>query len=194
MPAKKTPIRLGLYVSEKRDRDYYHATAYPVIIGPTRWEMQYAEQTGEPHNVPRDRIRGCSGGDAQPLYLDGLYVYSQGGNDDAPRRLYAWQVEYRDVFSIDARKADAMHKTLTTIARRMEKTANTYGQPSTFGAYVARVADAIGADAIVFPPPRPASSYDDREHRIETIAHGVYCIDRMIETWTAAGQPAKENA
>ena len=181
---KSTPIRLGLYVTDKRERDWYHVHATAVTIGPTRWEMQQVDE-GTPHNVPHDRIRNCGRYDeCGPLDLDSLTVTSQG--DDHPaetRRLYGWDVEYRNIYSVDARRAERMHKTLSTITRRMERTADKYGRPATFGAFLARVAEAIGADAIVLPNDRRASSYDDRTHRILSIADGIYAVDRMIDAW-----------
>ena len=188
----KTPnIRIGLYVTEKSDYEWFHVHAYPVIIGPTLYELRHMDQTGEPHNVEPTRIRGCVSSawsddeTGRGLYLADLYAVSQGNQRDTERRLYGWDVEYREVYSIDARKAERMHKTLTTIARRMQKTREQYGAPATFGTYLAHVAQAIGADAIVRPWGKQRPCYDDTTHRIDSIADGTYSIDRTIEAWSA---------
>lgn len=183
--AKKTIVRIALQVNERREHGFYHATARPVIIGPTLWEMRYADQQKEPHNVPADRIRGFGNDDeGTGLYLEHFLITSQGDEHPGPdRRLYGWDLEYREVYSVNAHRAERMAKTLDTIARRMQKTAQTFGAPSTFGAYLARVADAIGATAIVRPSTRP--EFGDR---VLSLADGVYSVDRMIDEWTAGGK------
>jgi hypothetical protein len=184
----KTPaVRIGLYVTETSEERFYHVRATAVILGPTLWELRQVDQ-GRAHNVPADRIRNPSGSgesDGTALYLENLTVNSQGDSD--ARRLYGWGVEYRQVFSIDARKAALMVRTLTTIDRRMERADQKYGRAATFGSYLARVADAIGADAIVRPPSKATGwSYDDNAHQIDNIKDGIYQVDRMIDRWSQA--------
>jgi hypothetical protein len=194
MPRKTAPT-LGLYVTEKHDGEWYHVTAYPVTIGPTLDELRQVDLTGEPHHVPHDRIRNFASWDHDGrIDFYNLMIVSQGDNHHRDeRRLYGFGVEYREPFSVDLRQAARMHTTLTTITRRMEKIANTYGHPNTFGAYLAHAAAAIGATAIVQTQDR-ASSYDDRSHRISTIKDGTYAVDRMIERWRQAGHPEERIA
>jgi hypothetical protein len=190
--AKKTIVKIALQVTERREHGFYHCHARPVIIGPTLWEMRYADQQKEPHNVPADRIRGFGQDDeGTALYLEHFMITSQG--DEQPnteRRLYGWEMEYREVFSVTAYRAERMAKTLDTITRRMQKTAQTFGAPSTFGSYLARVADGIGASAIILPSTRPTFGSTDR---VFSLADGVYSVDRMIERWTT-NAPERESA
>jgi hypothetical protein len=77
-----------------------------------------------------------------------------------------------------------MHKTLTTIEKRQDKISEKYGRPATFGAYLARVAQAIGADAIVTPSGAQRGwSYSESEQRIWTIADGISHVDHLIRQW-----------
>jgi hypothetical protein len=182
--AKKPTVKIGLAVAERREHGFYHAIARPVVIGPTLWEMRYADQQKEPHNGPADRIRGFSSDDeGTGLYLEHLIVSSQGEETAQERRLYGFELEYREVFSVTAHRAERMAKTLDTITRRMQKTAQTFGAPTTFGTYLARVAAAIGATAIIRPSSAPAFA-----DRVYSLADGVYSVDRMIEQWTNAGK------
>lgn len=67
--------------------------------------------------------------------------------DDA--RLFGGSPEYRSPYRVDLARAEIMTATLRRIERHTDKVAAKYGPPDTFGAYLARFADAIGARAVI---------------------------------------------
>lgn len=187
--AYKTSATIGLYVTQEKADGYYHVRAYPVFIGlrPSEMASIDAGRTID-REINSDTIRNISGfyADETPngLYLENLHVNSQGNNDADPRHLYGWDIDYRNVYSIDARKARLMAETLATIEKRMAKIEDKYGRPATFGAYLLRVADAIGATRFVVPVRNHgASSYRGREHTIRDLSTGGSIVDGMIRTW-----------
>lgn len=179
-----TKTRLGLYITEKHDDRFYHVYAHVVTIGTNAYERQRIDR-GAATDVPYDRIRNASDEAYAGLYLENLHVDSQGNDDDQTRHLYGFEVRYRDVYTVDQWKAKRMYDTLRTIGTRLEKLDAKYGSAATFGAYLARVAEAIGADAFVFPAGRQRGwSYSENEQRIEDIRQGIYAVDGMVRAWT----------
>lgn len=182
----KLTARIGLLLAEKTDGQYYHVILRPVVIGPTAEERAWFDQTIERYpnqTLPLgDTIRNPRAEDGR-LDLADLEIYSQGETTANPRRLYAWECRFRDVFSIDLRRAQRIEKTLTAIDRHFTKTAAKYGHPESYGAFVARAAEAIGADAIVIADSNRGWSYADNDHRILSIESGVYAINAMIAKW-----------
>lgn len=191
------PVRLGLYVTEERDRnygDYYHVRASVVVIGPTRYEMQRIDQ-GERLSIDYERIRNVSDELHGGLFLNDLMVVSQGNSEDEPRKLYGWEVRYQNVHSIDLREATRMHMTLSLVERRMEKVEAKYGRAMSFGAYLARVAEAVGASAFVSQATKTGRggwSYDDQPQRVRTISDGIYHVDNLVQTWVEEKARAEE--
>jgi hypothetical protein len=182
--AKPNGPKIGLYLTERRDGGFYHATASVVTIGFNTWEMKQVDTNGyiNPQVTP-ETIRNASDEPLNGLYLHDLRVRSQGSDDRTPRELYGFDVAYCDVYKVDRSAAEQMAKTLTTIERRMAKTQAKYGNAVTFGQYLARVAEAIGATAIVVPLTSHGWSYSDNDQRIMPIADGVYHADNMISKW-----------
>jgi len=195
--SRPTPATLGLYVREEHDNTfgggYYHVKAHPVWVGRTPEEYRDIDAGRQVDDVSRTQVRNASTRYElhQGLYLDGLMVNSQGCSRDTTRHLYGFEIEYRDVFSVDARTAERMHKTLSTIERKMSKLADQWGRPATFGQYLLRVAAALGATRIVLPRKDARDgSYADMDLRIEDLRTGASCVDYRVEQWIAAGQPA----
>lgn len=185
--------RLGLYVTERRSDGWYYLSASIVTIGTTASDRR-AIDGGERTNIPYQKIRNPNdygmNDDTRGLYLCDLKATATGKDDDdstpgAVRHLYGWVLEYRDLFSVDRRKAERMSATLATIDRRLEKQQDKYGPPATFGAYLLRVAAAIDADAIVIPAPGPSRgwSYDDHDHQIHDLKFGMYAVDGKVRAW-----------
>lgn len=195
--SKRTLAVLGIYLTEVRDGGYYHVRGSAVWIGATPHEMREIDQGREVGTIPYDRIRNVREMEAAVpgMDLSDLYIGSQGCDEDSPRRLYGWEIHYRDVHSIDRRRAERMARTLKSIEARMERTNAKYGRATTFGGYVLRVADAIGATRIVL---REASekasrgwSYDHSSHRILDLRDGQYAVDQLVRTWaTELGREA----
>jgi hypothetical protein len=76
--------------------------------------------------------------------LADLVVTAQHDGEMADRQPYGWNVEYRDVFSVNADRAAAMSKTLRAIDRKLDKLRDEWGYPTSFEEYVVRVAKALG--------------------------------------------------
>lgn len=57
---------------------------------------------------------------------------------------YGWRVEYRDLYSVNQRRAEAMVKTLRKIEKGLERLEAKWGSPDTWAAYVIRVGDVLG--------------------------------------------------
>jgi hypothetical protein len=86
-----------------------------------------------------------------------------------------------------------MAKTLTTIEKRQEKISEKYGRPATFGAYLARVAQAIGAAFIVTPTGANRGwSYSESDQRFWSIADGISHVDHLIRQWQTERERAQE--
>lgn len=83
--------------------------------------------------------------------LEGIYTYSDSNDLDGLQircqisdgNAYAFEVEYRDIFSVSLRKAEAMAKQLRKIDKHLEKVRATLGYPTTFTQYALRVAQAL---------------------------------------------------
>ena len=200
---KTYKIRLGLLVKTEHPTDsyggYFHARAYPVTIGPTAWEQRYRQEridagkTDDSYTkIADDTIRNAGDDLANGLRLDCLRINSQGRDADDPRHLYGWEVEYKDCYSVDLRRAEQMAKTLKTIETRTAKLEEKYGRPGSFGAYVARIANAISADAIVFVDGADSGWHHSNGHRICNLGDGAGRIDRIVREWIDANmlQPA----
>jgi len=189
MARKKDPlVRLGLYVTDKRDGDWYHIDASVVTIGLNAYEKRCIDDDNMVNYRPDatfQTIRNASDEDLGGLYLNNLRATSQGDNDSTPRRLYGFELRYHDVYAIDAHTAGRMARTLTTINRRMAKLVEKFGHPATFGQYLARVATAIKADAFVRPATKYSRgwSYGDNEQNVMAVGAGIYAVDQMADDW-----------
>lgn len=188
-PAKDTTTVLGLYVGETRDGDFYHIEAHPVTIGPTLDDRRALDSYDRP--LPSsEAIRNFGSASFNGMRLSDLRISSQGNNIDADRRLYGFDVVYRDSYAVDLHAAEEMVKTLRRIDRRLAALNAKYGTPATFGAYLGRVADAIGATRFVFKRGTARGwSYSDNEHRIAEVGDGIRIVDFMATTWANENKP-----
>jgi len=96
---------------------------------------------------------------------------------DNPGRSYGWAVEYRP-YSVSLYDAERMVKVLRRIDASMRRAADKYGDAPTFGAYVARLADALGA-SIVGPAP---AAWGTR-YRTYTGRDAAAWIDGRVYAW-----------
>jgi hypothetical protein len=190
---QKDVTQLGLYVTEQRDGDYYHVRASVVTIGYDAYERRQVDQGETFSGVRYDSVRNTRGV-VNGLWLKDLVVTSQGERKGNPRHLYGWEVRYQNVFSVDAREAQLMAHTLKTIERRMAKLDEKYGRAATFGAYLARVAQAIGAEKFVHQQGASGGwSYSDSEQRKLSVADGINYVDWQVQKWVEETTP-KETA
>ena len=176
--AKKFKTRLGLQIvaetkNEGYGYSYFHVIGHPVTIGRDAYEQAHPDAFA---NVTDDTVRGCRDQRTNGLYLHDLTVYSQG--DDSTRadgRLYGLECRYSP-YSVDLQTAKAMADTLTTIDRRLAKIAEAFGSTNDTAEYFARVANAIGADCMVWK-----GKHGD--NKIVSIADGVYHVRSLIFAW-----------
>lgn len=63
---------------------------------------------------------------------------------------YGWSVEYRDIYSVNAERAEVMVKTLRKVNRGLEKMQAELGYAETFAGYVARVAKVLGVKTFMW--------------------------------------------
>jgi hypothetical protein len=99
------------------------------------------------------------------------------------------------VYAVDLPRAKGMASTLAILGKRMDKQYAQYGPVSTFGAYLARVATAIGADTFVFAPTQwRGFGYDDNVHMFNTVADGVSRVEWLTRRWMETGDITAETA
>ena len=189
-------VRLGLNIwSENRD-GYFRIYAAPVTIGPNAWEQRSRiDGTYAYPDIKDDTVRNCSdremlGG----LLLHDLRVTSFASVEYRNQGLSQWEVIYQDVHTIDRREAEQMAKALKTIEARMKKLDERWGRATTYGAYLARVAAAIGADAMLTAQ-RPNSTWHrEADYQWFSVADGVYHVDRLVTKWMTPETPAAVSA
>jgi hypothetical protein len=171
---------VALYITTGPDRlsvsphDYYHATAAPVTIA----------ADGSPRNITVLFDLDY------PQNLADLRIRCQNDRDNAARgsHAYGWTVEYHEPYTVDTRRAATMHRTLAGIERALARLDAKYGPPSTFGAYVLRVADALRIDRFIVPV-RQADRYPDGEYRYPDAAAAAYHLDAQDREWIRVCQP-----
>jgi hypothetical protein len=194
---KRDTTRLGLYVTAKRDGEYFRISATVVTLGHTAYERAsidkgeyvYPDITDQTIRNPRhdEPMNG--------LDLDDLTITSQGNQSDTERRLYAFDLRYQNLYAVDLRRAKSMTATLVTLGKRMDKQYAQYGPASTFGAYLARVATAIGADTFIFAPTQwRGFGYNDNVHMFNTVADGVSRVEWLTRRWMETGDITAETA
>lgn len=116
-------------------------------------------------DAPESGIRNFTnvGFDAEPLA--DLHVVAQ-LDRTSNGQPYGWKVEYRDVYSVDLRRADTMLKTLRKVERGLTRIQTELGYPETFPAYLARVAKVLGIKRFGWRVgERNGHSYSDNEYR-----------------------------
>lgn len=145
------------------------------------------------------KITNCNGDSWTPNGFDDLKAWAYfaerrplGWDRDRERpkdgqASYGWEVVYRDVWSVTARRAEVMHKTLRMIEKRMTETAEQIGRPGSFGEFLVHFALAIKAKGFVRCTENRGWNYSDSEHRFMTPAQArAYC------EWFEADYLAKE--
>jgi hypothetical protein len=160
--------------------DYWHCLAEPALI---------------------DRIAGSSDCDLGRVRfghavgaLENLQVYSQGNADDTPRKLYGFDVLYRDSGHIGLDRAYEMAAVLGRINRALERERERDGHPATYGHYVARVARALGVKWILFPPPDGKPDWGNEYYWDRSrIGDAIGRIDSLVWRWQHAVK-TEENA
>ena len=189
-------VRLGLVVTTETDSNWFMVKAYPVTLGPNTWEQECRTSGSYAYpDIKDDTVRNPDDRKQNGLYLNNLIVVSQGNNNDERRHLYGWEVRYQSPYAVDLEKAEHMVKTLRTVHARMAATDKKLGRPTTFGQFIARVAEAIGADQFLIDetPKRGSHSgwftHAEAGYRWQDIEDGVRLVDYRIREW-AEPKPA----
>lgn len=100
--------------------------------------------------------------------------------------------------SIDEWQAERAHKLLKSTRTKLERMVTSgYGEPATFGAYVARVCKALKIEHIAFVRPEGGRWANGEVFMVQNLAEGSRHIDYMIRQWrdgataanTAVAQP-----
>lgn len=185
--AKKTTEtdrpELHVLVTEERSAgfgysaQYYHLTARVVA-------QKFENHEWTPYGDLRDDYDG-------PLYAN-LRIRCQGDDDSRQRaadreQVYGFSCEYHDVHTVDASKAERMHKTLKTIAAKLDKFNETRGYIRSFGEYVGRIAEAIGAAGIGIDHGKPRQ-YSSR-YEWQSIGDGINRTNGLVWQWIEEGKP-----
>jgi len=97
---------------------------------------------GPTHNITFGHDKD---GDLDALVIRAQYNVKPDSYDSPLSRVYGWGVYYQDCYSVELDRATAMVKRLTRINARMAKLEQQYGRPATFGAYVLRICEIVGA-------------------------------------------------
>jgi hypothetical protein len=179
---KETPPTIGILITHEHKDGHLRLRGYPVQLD--------AEGHGNVRNICESRWTFDAGPGA--LCLADLCIDGQGRDDDAERHAYGFEVGYRNMYHVDTRLAVKMAKTLTTIDKRLSKLNDTRGYIRSFGEYVGRVAEVIGASAIVRRPKgqETYSLHSDGYYQRFNLGDGVVMIDGVVRAWIREGREA----
>lgn len=161
---------LALMVNLITDREYIHLNFYVV-----RWEDRKIRNIGD---------RAINGFHR----LNDLQITSQGQQADRSAKLYGWDIRYISPYSVDYRDAEKMYRTLRKILERLDKIIVKRGYAKTYGDYVGRFAEVVGATEILYSTGRATSSFDDGTYRRMNLGEGVEYIDRIVRDWQNGGE------
>jgi hypothetical protein len=88
-------------------------------------------------------IRNFSSGSYDHSPLADLVISAQ-ADSSAPVRPYGFSVEYRNIYSLDLRQAEANVKLLRKLDKGLEKLQAEFGYAETYATFVARVGKVLG--------------------------------------------------
>jgi hypothetical protein len=177
----ETKQDLYLLVQEERSHDYYHLRAR--VVTKAREERDTESYPGG----TRDRYQG-------PKY-DGLQAGCQGdqGSRKAEGRegaVYGFgRLEYREVFSVDLGDAERMVKTLRALERKIAKLGEVRGYARSYGEFLGRFAEALGAKGMVFRRNQKHAATTGQTWEWTTVGDGINKAANLIYQWQREGQP-----
>ena len=159
-------VGLALYVSHSIEGDFYH------IRGAFEYNRPEEYRHGERTRVHDDYMT--------PAHIRGLAdleLSCQGDSDRHATGVYAWRAEYRGVYSIDLGRAELMAATLKKLEKGLNKLAEEWGQPSTYGQFVLRVCKVLGCTRMAFDSHYDGVFYLD-------LPSGASKIDGWVYEWS----------
>lgn len=179
-PQTVTDTEIRLLLDERRENGYYHLVATVV--------KTYSE-----NGTVRVRNTSMHG----ELYVSDLQVTSQGHDHDRlgrRRHLYAWTLAYRSPYEVRQDDAEHMLWTFKHISRKMRALEDELGTPSTYSAYLGRIALALGVEGFaIYTGLSQGPTYDDSEFRLLDITEGMAAADALIEQWQNEEAPREED-
>ena len=108
-------------------------------------------------------------------------------------RLIAWETVYHRPLTVELSRAQSMVKTLTRIGTTLNARQETDGLAESFGAYVARVAAAIGATLILIKRDTARNTwYTDGDYQTMSTGDGVRYINRLFADYIKTQEPAQQ--
>lgn len=170
---------LCLRYGVKREMGYVHFYAYPILLDTSKRDS---------HDCYEGTIEYISSwGDLKSLYR--FYVWSQGQDTDQPRKLYAIEVNYRDLHVLDAQEIAVMHKQMKAVQTSLDKQQKEDGYADSFGRYVGRVAKALKAKYILMEYAKQPSA-NGYKFRVLEVGEGINAINNEVHQWENAAELA----
>lgn len=164
-PTKK---QLALSWYSKVDNTFSMHTNYLAI------EICVLENDGTPDNPKWRNIGSMSDHEC----YDDLRVTAHASDKDNGGA-YAYDLEYRDVYSVDLRRAKLMAQTLRALDTKLERMKSVEGYAQNFGQYVNRVARAIGAQGLLFWEGK-STNYNMDTYRTTRLPDIPYRVEQEI--------------
>lgn len=113
------------------------------------------------------------------FYSDLRVECSISNDDGISSHSYAWGVVYKP-HAVEYWRAMAMSKTLKRIYDQLEKLDKDLGNPQTYGAFVARVAQTVAAKKVLLPSTPQQREFTDEEWIPYAPGDAVRRIDEMV--------------
>lgn len=157
----------------KRESGYVHYFARPVELDTTKHDdtpygnVCYLESWGE-----RSPLRD-------------FYVWSQGKDDDEPRRLYGIECQFRDLYSLDAREIGEMHKAIKAVEASLRKQEADDGYADSLGRFIGRVAKALKCKYVLVEYGHNSNS--GYKYRALEIGEAINVINYQVQQWVSDG-------
>ncbi len=119
------------------------------------------------HGFDADHIRITSQGD----------LHDEGDTVPGRHRLYGWNHEYRDIYSVESSEVAEMHKTSQKLERYLSKASESdwYGD---FADFVARVCKCLGIKYVLRETPNSMNGY---RYQTMTIADAVNWLRGIVQ-------------
>lgn len=141
------------------------------------------------------KIRNCSwssladpGAEYADLRIEGWI--DKDSRDDKDFYYGHEPLEYREVYSIDQRRAESMAKTLRRLNKKIETLTNKYGRPTDFAGFLSYLAQAMGVNprnAFARKVSGRGWSYDDGEYRWMDVDGLRHHLSEKIREWRGEG-------
>jgi len=138
-------------------------------------------------------IINLSGQHAPLKHLDSLRLHNQNSERNAKDGgiSYAWSLGYREVYEVDASRAEGMAKTLRAVEKKLAKLHAKQGEPKTYDEFVLQNAAALGIDkfAVYARQPSQHNFTDSGDYDVLTPTEAAAWIAERETAYIAKFQP-----